>query len=157
MSDMGLAQFVETYHTPVRRLLASIHRRGDRKQEDIRYLILDLQRAPGSYVQCAFSDGDSWLMCAAASGFYSAVDEAERIKFPAATTEAVARLGISTDTSQDNFQRIVDIDGPETFGVVADLLLSALYAGYGARLGDAIRVEAPLCPEFGGLLRPLEY
>lgn len=145
----GIESFLRAYECPVSQRLALIHERGDRQQEDSRFLLLSVDRAGPGYVQCAFYDDDRQMMCEAESGYFSAEPGAPQRSFlPAAKVAKLGRLGFSTDASQGNFQRNMDTGTSAELRSVARLLLSALYEAYGARLDEPIEVDAPLLPEF---------
>jgi hypothetical protein len=146
--------FLSAFRCPVIQRLALIHARGDRKQEDSRFLILALSHGETSYVQCAFFDEDRRMMCEAASGYYLAPEGApRRFHLPADSVAALARLGFSTDDSHGNFQRQMETPDPSDFASVAELLLSALYETYGARLDSRIEVNSALVRDLGAVLR----
>ena len=56
---------------------------------------------------------------------------------------ALARLGFSTDDSQGNFQRMIDIKNSADVSVVADLILSTFFEVY-ARVGSQMKWVSPL-------------
>jgi hypothetical protein len=66
---------------------------------------------------------------------------------------ALARLGFATDDSEGNYRRMIDLAGSDDFTFIADLLLSALYQGYGAGLDSRLIWEAPLAPGKGTFAR----
>lgn len=150
----NLGGFLSAYRCPVIVRLAGIHARGDRKREDERFLILALARDENSYVQCAFFDEDRRILCEAASGYYNAPEGAPRTAYlPADSIAALAKLGFSTDDSHGNFQRETEIRGRSDFDSVAELLLTALYESYGARLNTKIEVHSALVEDLGAVLK----
>jgi hypothetical protein len=56
---------------------------------------------------------------------------------------ALGRLGFSTDDSNGNFEIEFDVADPPNFNAIADLMLKALYDGFGARAGTELAFEAP--------------
>ncbi len=149
-----LGGFLSAFRCPVALRLASIHARGDRKRENERFLILALAHNETSYVQCAFFDNDQRLMCEAASGYYDAPKGAPRtVYLPAKSVAALAKLGFSTDDSLGNFQRVMETPDPSDFASVAEVLLTALYESYGARLDSKIEVQSALAPDLGPVLK----
>ena len=62
---------------------------------------------------------------------------------------ALARLGFSTDDSEGNYQRLIPLDGSDDFAGVADVILTALYEAYGARMDSKLEWQAPLAPGKG--------
>ncbi|HLH12997.1 MAG TPA: hypothetical protein VKV77_14125 [Methylovirgula sp.] len=152
--DDSLGAFLSAYRCPVTLRLAAIHARGDRKREDQRFLILALGQGETDYVQCEFFDKDRQMMCEAASGYYYAPKGAPRtVYLPADSVAALAKLGFSTDDSHGNFQRVMTTPSPSDFSTVADLLLSALYQSYGARLKSKIEVHSALVGDLGAVLK----
>jgi hypothetical protein len=149
-----LGSFLSAFRCPVALRLASIHARGDREREDERFLILALAQGDTSYVQCAFFDEDRRMMCEAASGYYDAPEGAPRhVYLPAKSVAALASLGFSTDDSHGNFQRVMETADPSDFVSVAEVLLSALYETYGARLDSKIEVHSALVDDLGPVLK----
>jgi len=152
--DDSLGAFLSAYRCPVTLRLAAIHARGDRKRENERFLILALGQGETDYVQCEFFDQDRQMMCEAASGYYYAPKGAPRtVYLPAKSVAALARLGFSTDDSHGNFQRVMTTPHPSDFATVAELLLSALYESYGARLKSKIEVHSALVGDLGAVLK----
>jgi hypothetical protein len=87
-------------------------------------------------VQCIFLDDDTRMLCEAASGFYASATPESRIHFlPASRIAALGWLGFSTDDTEGNFQLMIDFDGEPNLDAVAEIVLTALYEVYGARLG----------------------
>lgn len=152
--DDELGSFLSAFRCPVTLRLSSIHARGDRKREDERFLILALAHNEISYVQCAFFDDDRRVMCEAASGYYDAPEGAPRtVHLPAESVAALAKLGFSTDDSHGNFQRVIETPDPSAFALVADVLLTALYQSYGARLASKVEVHSALVDDLGPVLK----
>lgn len=135
--------FIATYRCAVVERLEVIH--VNRERDTDRFLILALKASPQSYVQCLFLDGDSRMLCEASSGFYAQLPvENRRFRMSPEGLAALARLGFSTDDSEGNFQRMIDIKSPADLNAVADLILSAFYEVYGARVGSQMKWVSPL-------------
>ena len=145
------ATFVYAFECSVVELLDRIHRHADLQATDSRFLILAPLDRGDSYVQCAFDDDDRYMMCEAASGFYAAPGDAP--VFSPAQRQALARLGFSADGSHGNFQHYFRLRDTDPFLQVADMLLNALYDGYGVRMDEAIEVVAPFALNHGVLSR----
>ena len=87
------------------------------------------------------------MLCEASSGFYETKPGAPRTAHLApAKIAALGRLGFSTDDSRGNFSLDVAVSKEPDFDRTADLILRALYDGYGARDGDALEFTAPFAP-----------
>jgi hypothetical protein len=143
--------FVYTFECSVVELLNRIHPHPHMKAVDHRFLVLAPKDRGASYVQCAFDGDDRDLMCEAASGFYD--KRGRRAHFSQARRQALARLGFSTDGSHGNFQRLFNIRNTDMHREVADLLLGALFDGYGVRMNETIEVVAPFALKHGMLSR----
>jgi hypothetical protein len=152
-SAADLSAFLAAYRCDVVERLLMIH--ANQTSKDDRFLIIGLQGAPEeTYVQCLFNDDDSKIFCEAASGFYlQKAGEPRRSRVTPQALAALARLGFSTDDSKGNYRRMMDLTGPSDFTVIADLMLSALYQGYGAGLDSRLIWEAPLAPGKGTFAR----
>jgi hypothetical protein len=150
-SASDLTAFLAAYRCELVERLRMIH--AD-PAPDARHLIIYLLDAPRAYVQCLFVENDSKILCEAESEFYrQKAGEPRRFRITPQSLAALARLGFSTDDSKGNYRRIIDLTGAGDFTVVADLLLSALYQGYGARLDSRLEWEAPLAPGKGTFAR----
>jgi hypothetical protein len=142
-----LAVFLAAYRCDVVERLSMI--RADRTPKD-RYLILAIKEGPRGYVQCLFVENDSRLLCEAESGFYAqAVGQPRAFRVTPEGIAALARLGFSTDDSEGNYQRLIPLNGADAFAEVADVVLTALFEAYGARLDSKLQWEAPLAPGKG--------
>ena len=137
-TDNDLSAFVTTYHCTVSELLTRIHLH---KGPSDRYLILWPIDRPEDYVQCLFDPHDRQMLCEAASGWWLTDNKAPRIRL--GNRSAIAKLGYSMNDSHGNFGRNLEFHGEPDIGGIADLMLETLYSGYGARLSDTIKAEAP--------------
>jgi hypothetical protein len=138
-----LRTFITTYRCAVVERLEVIH--ANRERDTDRFLVLALKASPQSYVQCLFLDGDSRMLCEASSGFYAQLPvENRRFRMSPEGLVALARLGFSTDDSDGNYQRMIDIRSNADLVAVADLILSAFYEVYGARTGSQMKWVSPL-------------
>ena len=142
-----LAGFLAAYRCDLVERLRMIH--ADRTPKD-RYLILAIKEGPRGYVQCLFVENDTRLLCEAESGFYEPkAGEPRRFRVRPEGVAALARLGFSTDDSKGNYQRLIPLDGSDDFAGVADVILTALYEAYGARMDSELEWQAPLAPGKG--------
>jgi hypothetical protein len=142
-----LAVFLAAYRCDVVERLRMI--RADQTPKH-RYLILAIKEGPRGYVQCLFVENDARLLCEAESGFYAQKDgEPRRFRVRSEGIAALAQLGFSTDDSEGNYQRLIPLDGSDDFAEIADVILTALYEAYGARLDSKLEWEAPLAPGKG--------
>jgi hypothetical protein len=109
-----------------------------------RFLAVTLHAHPHGYVQCMFIANRTRILCEASSGYHYNKDGAPRTFFlsPQAIA-ALGKLGFSTDDSKGNFRYEAGIGAPPDLNAVADLILTALHDGYGARAGETLRFNAP--------------
>ncbi|SFK40335.1 hypothetical protein SAMN04488498_10613 [Mesorhizobium albiziae] len=142
-----LQKFVRMHHCPIAERLEIIHR-VSRAGDMNRFIAVNLPGFNQSYVQCLFLDDDGQLVCEAASGYYAHGEDEPRTRFlPAASIAALSDLGFATDHSEGNYYLMVTAVERQDFAEVAELLLSALYSGYGVRPWIAVEIVAPLAPE----------
>ena len=59
----------------------------------------------------------------------------------------IGKLGFSTDGSEGNYQRMIELGNPPDLLKVADLMLTPLFEVYSAWEGTALELTAPLVPE----------
>jgi hypothetical protein len=112
-----------------------------------RFLAVTLHAHPHGYVQCIFIANRTRVLCEASSGYYYNKDGAPRTFFlPPDAIAALGRLGFSTDDSKGNFHHEAGIGVPPDLNAIADLILTALHDGYGARAGGTLRFNAPFAP-----------
>lgn len=97
-----------------------------------------------AYVQCLFNDDSSQIYCEAQSGTLD--PEPGRRPSPAGLA-ALARLGFDMDASKGNFQQRIAIRTPGDVDAVAELLLTALYAGYEGVVDRPIQWVSPHASE----------
>ena len=145
-----LSTFVETYRCSVVELLMRIHANPS-KDISSRFLILDRDDLHNYYVQCAFDEGDHAMLCEAASGFFAEPNTGPW--FTAMQKLSLLRLGFSMDGSRGNFQQYLYFPSDPEFNAIANLLLTALYEGYGARRSTVIGVTAPFAMPHGILAK----
>jgi hypothetical protein len=142
----SLRDFLAEYRCPVVDRLQQMHAAFDVSHPQNWFLIVYLAARSNDYVQCVF-DTKTQLVCEAASGFYDGVASEPRTRWlPKSDVAALGRLGFSTDDSAGNFQAWVDVTDPPDYGAIADLTLTALHDGFGARAGVTLGFEAPLAP-----------
>lgn len=142
-----LERFLLDNRCAVLERLAYIHTHGDVAGPN-RFLILAIKNFPQRYVQCLFQEGDSKILCEASSGFYfDKPDEPRQLKVKPRKEKILGRLGFSTDGSEGNYQRMIELGNPPDLLKVADLMLTTLYEVYGAQAGVALELKAPLVPE----------
>jgi hypothetical protein len=136
-----LAEFVATYRCDVVRRLEMIHAKGAPAD---RFLIIELLGSGGAYVQCLFGDDDRQLFCEGDSGFYDHLPGTpQEFHLGAEGVRALAKLGFSTDASKGNYQRMIDVAGPQDYSRVGEIVLDVLFAAYGARLDSRLAWHAP--------------
>jgi hypothetical protein len=112
-----------------------------------RFLAVTPAGHPHGYIQCMFIAQRSRILCEASSGYYYNKDDAPRtFLLPPNAIAALGRLGFSTDDSEGNFRYEAEIATPPDLNGIADLILTALYDGYGARAGATLRFNAPFAP-----------
>lgn len=139
-----LAAFLATHHCEIVGRLGQIHASPDRKA---RYIILSDKDQPEHYVQCLFIEGDTRMLCEAASGFYLTKTGEDRIKLiPPQGLAALEDLGFSKDDAEGNFQIFAGTATTADFPAVAKLMLTALYRGYQKRQPPRLKIDAPLGP-----------
>jgi hypothetical protein len=84
----------------------------------------------------------------ASSGFYfTKPDEPRQLRVKPRKEKILGRLGFSTDGTEGNYQRMIELGTPPDLLKVADLMLTTLYEVYGAQAGIALEMKAPLVPE----------
>jgi hypothetical protein len=144
------AVFLAAYRCDVVARLTMIHANHTSHRSDNRYLILDLQAGQRGFVQCLFDEGDAQILCEAESGYYPHNPAQPReFRVDPKGVAALARLGFSTDDSEGNYQRVISLSGPYDYATVADVMLTALYEVYGARMDSKLEWQAPLAPGKG--------
>lgn len=142
-----LTAFVETYRCAVLGRLQSLYKITDPALNDHRYIVVAREDADQSYTQCIFIENATRMLCEASSGFYfSAPNEPRTFVFPDSAKAELASLGFDTSEQQGNYQRFVGIQGPQDLGAVANLILTTLYRGYGARTNSEISLSAAVGP-----------
>ena len=112
-----------------------------------RFLAVTLVGHPHGYVQCMFIRNRTGILCEASSGYYFDKEGSPRTFF--LSREAIAalgRLGFSTDDSKGNFRYEGALKADPDLNPIADLILTALHDGYGARVGDTLTFNAPFAP-----------
>ena len=141
----ALGDFQDLHRCAILERLDQIHAsKGQRDGKD-RHLIVSKFGSLDRFVQCIFFDDDKRMLCEAASGFYlTRPGQPRRRLVSARALDEIAKLGFSTDDSQGNYSREVETPGPADFVAVANLMLSALFLGYGARAGQLLKFDAPL-------------
>ena len=141
---------MNTYQCSLADLIGKIVAHRNKPGEKGRFIVLASAGPAANYVQCAFDDANRRGLCEAASGWWN--DHATKPHFSPAQLAALARLGFSTDGSRGNFQQQMHFppDGPEPYAL-AEMMLRALYEGYGARKDMQIKVVAPFALEHGYL------
>src|ERR1700679_3628638 len=148
-ADTTLDDFVATYQCSLAGLITKIHVHSQPEDQD-RFIVLALPKPIAAYVQCAFGNKDREGLCEASSGWWN--NSWEKPHFAPAQLAALAQLGFSTKVSRGNFKQQMHFpaDGPDPYAL-ANLMLSALYEGYGARKEMQIEVVAPFALRHGFL------
>ena len=141
-----LQQFLLTYRCAVVERLKLVA--GTVRPKD-KFFIFSLKHNRQAYVQCLFLPDAPRVLCEASSGFYLSKPGAPRSMsgVPPDRLAALARLGFSTHESDGNYQRLIDLAPRIDFVALADLILSAIYHGYDARVGTPMNWNAPLVPK----------
>ena len=125
-SAAGLEAFVSIHKCQVAEGLRMIAATTERRDP-----FLILAWPPSSpvqgYVQCLFNDDSSRIYCEAQSG---TLDPGPGRRPSPAGLAALARLGFDMDATKGNFQRRSAIKAPRDIDAVAEVMLTALYAGY---------------------------
>jgi hypothetical protein len=144
--DADLGQFIATYRCAVVERLKIVHANPAPSN---RYFVFSLRRDPQAYVQCLFLPDRPNMLCEASSGYHLAKPGEPRSSWrvPPDRLAALARLGFSTVDSAGNYQLMLDLSAGVDIVAIADLILSAIYQGYGARVGTPMRWNAPLVPK----------
>ena len=146
-TQADLQAFLAVHRCAIVERFEIIHARGNPANSKDRFLAVTLRGQPQAYVQCLFFERDTKMSCEAASGFYAQKpEEPRRFRLAPEEVAALGRLGFSTDDSAGNFKREIEIGSPPNLGAVADLMLSALHDGYGARVKSRLKWSAPLAP-----------
>lgn len=136
--------------------LERIHTVVDPSSLDNRFIVVVLPTHPHGFVQCLFDDDGTRMLCEASSGYYYDLPDTPRtFHLDPTSIAALARLGFDTDDSKGNFVAEFAIGHEPDFNAVADLILTALHDGYGARPGDRLDVTAPLAPRPGSRCAPV--
>ena len=112
-----------------------------------RFLGVTLSEHPHGYVQCMFTHQRTRILCEASSGYYYNKADAPRTFYlPPGAIAALKRVGFSTDDSQGNFRYDADLGQSPDLNALADLILTALHDGYGARAQSRLTFSAPFAP-----------
>lgn len=145
-------QYLAAYRCSVVERLMAIHRVQPREMH--RFMILGVPHIENGYVQCLMLEDDTRVLCEASSGFWLGPEgEPPRSILAPDRVEALGALGFSTDGSESNYQKMIDIKDGD-FTPVADLMLLALYHGYDVRApAETVTVDAPLIDEENGRLQ----
>ena len=143
-SDLQL--FLLTYRCAVVERLKVVHATVAPKD---RFFIFSLKSDHQAYVQCLFLSDAPRVLCEAASGYFLSKPGEPRSSWrvPPAGLAELGKLGFSTADLDGNHQRMIDLGAEVDFVAVADLILSAIYHGYGARVGTPMVWKAPLVPK----------
>jgi hypothetical protein len=132
------------YRCPVVDRLERIYSHGNPSSDADRFLAITHPGHPHGYVQCMFFDNRRRLLCEASSGFYFTPRGHPRtFHLQPDAIAALGRLGFSTDGSQGNFRLERELGDKPDFNALADLVLTALHDGYGARADSRLRANAP--------------
>lgn len=112
-----------------------------------RFLVVTVSEHPHGYVQCMFTTQRTRILCEASSGYYYNKAGAPRTFYlPPGAIAAVGRLGFSIDDSEGNFRYDAHIGPSPDLNAIADLILTALHDGYGARADSWLTFNAPFAP-----------
>jgi hypothetical protein len=142
------------YRCPIYDRLVRIHDAGDVTSDRHRFIVISLPDE--HYVQCIFHGSARMFYCEASTGFYETKQGARRTAFLSrAAVERLAELGFSKDDTKGNLSLDRDIGTDPDYQSLADLMLTALYVGYGARAGMELKIDAPFAPHPDSSCDPL--
>ena len=145
-SDSLRALLIE-YRCPIVDRLDRIYEHASPNDYRDRFLVVTLSGHPHGYVQCIFAENRTWLLCEASSGYYYNKPGVPRTFYLAPDAIAsLGRLGFSTDDSAGNFRYQTRIGRSPDLNAIADLILTALHDGYGARAQSQLSFNAPFAP-----------
>jgi hypothetical protein len=112
-----------------------------------RFIILSAGTDQHRFVQCIFFEGDRKILCEAASGHYATRHGRSRDSVVGpGEVAALKELGFDTSEQAGNFQIELDATKPRALNRVAELILTALFRGYGAHPGAKVSYTAPWGP-----------
>lgn len=119
-----------------------------------RYLVLNLDGQPGTYVQCIFNDSGDMIFCEVASGYFTVAEGQPWTPAvsPAGLTE-LAQLGFDATVTNGNYPIERPVRSSADLEEMADLMLAALYEGFGARRHTPLVAKAPLA-NLSGFIPP---
>ena len=134
-------------HISLRRRRAAQSRSSTNAPKD-RYFIFSLKSDRHAYVQCLFLPDEPRVLCEASSGYFLSKPGEPRSSWrvPPAGLAELGKLGFSTEDRDGNHQVMIDLGSKIDFVAIADLILSVIYHGYGARVGTPMQWTAPLVP-----------
>jgi hypothetical protein len=140
----GLRRFVDKHRCEIIVRLEQIQPHAAPGKLDF-YITVSVRGADDSYAQCIFNDdiGGTSVLCEAASGAYG---PGRKVNMSPSRIAALAALGFDTSKPEANYSQILPTKSVEDLGKVADLLLTTLYRGYGARVSSRLKISAPLGP-----------
>jgi hypothetical protein len=143
----SLRALLAQYRCPVVDRLDRIYQHASPHDYLGRFLGVTLSDHPHGYVQCMFTHQRTRILCEASSGYYYNKADAPRTFYlPPGAIAALKRLGFSTDDSQGNFRYDADIGQSPDLNALADLILTVLHDGYGARAQSRLTFNAPFAP-----------
>jgi hypothetical protein len=143
----SLRALLVEYRCPVVDRLDRVYEHASPHDHLGRFLAVTLSGHPHGYVQCMFAANRTRILCEASSGYYYNKPGAPRTFYlPPDAIAALGRLGFSTDDSAGNFRYDAHIGMSPDLNVVADLILTALHDGYGARAQSRLTFNAPFAP-----------
>jgi hypothetical protein len=142
ISDSLRALLVE-YRCPIVDRLDRIYEHASPNDYRDRFLAVTLSGHP----QCLFAENRTWLLCEASSGYYYNRSGVPRTFYLAPDAIAsLGRLGFSTDDTAGNFRYQARLGPLPDLNAIADLILTALHDGYGARAQSRLTFNAPFAP-----------
>jgi hypothetical protein len=143
-----LSDFLSTYRCAVLGRLQTMYRNTNAALDAHRFIVVAREDAVQSYVQCIFIDHATRMLCEASSGYYLTLPtEPRSMMLPNTAKIELAALGFDTTEEQGNFKRFVTTSKLDDLSAVADLLLTALFRGYGARINSVISINAAIGPK----------
>jgi hypothetical protein len=143
-AQSSLRALLVEYRCPVVDRLDRIYEHPSPNDYLDRFLSVTLPNHPHGYVQCMFIENRSRILCEASSGYYYNNEGEPRTFFlPREAIAALGQLGFWTDDSEGNFRYEREIGEAPDLNAIADLILTALHNGYGARAESNLRFNAP--------------
>lgn len=141
-TSISRSRFIARHRCAVVERLDLIHRKGPIDESRDRFIILSPRGEPQRYVQCMFEDRDTRMLCEASSGAYGPIGHG-RLRLDASARAALEALGFVQASPREDYVRHVELGHPPDVAIAADVMLTALHDGFGARPGSPIEIWVP--------------